>query len=93
MMMGMMAQGVAAVIGHSEAEKSVVGSGAVAEEFGKHLPVERRVRELAQANPHVAAHVWHDTQVVSHVQLRLAPTVVQLTVTRQCQLNHLTFIC
>ena len=60
-------QGGAAVIGHSEAEKSVVGSDAVAEEFGRQLPVERRVEELAHANHHVAAHVWYDTQVVGHV--------------------------
>ena len=80
-------QGGAAVIGDGEAEQPVVGEGVIFPDEGfRQFPVEGRVKDLAHADHHVAAHVRNDPQVVGHIQLRLARLELQLAIAGQGQL-------
>lgn len=70
-----------------EAQVSVVGEDAVAQEEWRQFPVERRVERLADADLDVTVDVGDDAQVVGDVQVRLARLELQFNIARQRQVD------
>lgn len=71
------------MVSDSESEKSVVGQSLILLDkcFWK-LPVKWRIKHLADANHHVSTDVRNNTQIVGYVQLRLARSELQFSISR-----------